>query len=120
MQRMQQLTRMWLPVVLWAGLIFLVSHQPKQAIPAFDAFDLLVKKGGHVLAYAILTILLRRAGLSPRLAASAALAYAVSDEYHQTFIPGRTGRALDVVIDAVGIMLGVLVRQYRSRRTLSQ
>jgi VanZ family protein len=102
------------------ALIFFVSDQPKAVIPTFDSLDLLVKKGGHVLAYAILALLLRRTGLSPLVTVLVAVAYAASDEYHQTFVPGRTGRALDVVIDSVGIILGVLVHHARARQRAPQ
>jgi VanZ family protein len=114
------IAKKWLPVLIWMALIFLVSDQPRAAIPAFDRFDLVVKKGGHILAYAILAFLLRRNGLSLPTAVAIAAIYAVSDEYHQTFVPGRTGRALDVVIDGVGITLGVLAHHFRARRRAPQ
>ena len=37
------------------------------------------------------------------------IAYAVTDEVHQHFVPGRAGAAYDVAIDAVGVLLGVYV-----------
>ena len=35
--------------------------------------------------------------------------YACSDEFHQLFIPDRTGRLLDVFIDMIGASLGILI-----------
>ena len=51
----------WLPALLWMIAIFTVSHQPSTGLPNFGFLDLLVKKGGHFLAYAILAVLVQRA-----------------------------------------------------------
>jgi VanZ family protein len=49
----------------------------------------------------------------------AGIAYAITDEVHQLFVPGRVGAPLDVVIDSVGVAAGVLLwRRYaQARRT---
>lgn len=113
----------WLPPLIWMGLIFFVSAQP--SVPSVPGrWDLLLKKGMHVLAYAILTWLYLRAlvggwhsGWRPRVVSAAlALAYAVSDEYHQTFVPGRNGNAVDVAIDAVGVGSVILLDWWREAR----
>ena len=64
------------------------------------------------MEYAVLSFLLFRAlqaVVVPRkaliLSAIIAFLYAVSDEYHQTFVPLREGRARDVFIDSIGIFL---------------
>ena len=46
--------------------------------------------------------------------ALACIAYAASDEWHQTFIPGRGGTLLDVLIDSLGITVAALVLQRRT------
>jgi len=73
-------------------------------------------KGYHVLEFFLLTLLL---GLFLRLqrgltvgrslvwAAIGGTAFAVSDEWHQTFVPGRGGLASDVLIDLGGVVLAV-------------
>jgi VanZ family protein len=101
--------------LVWMALIFAVSGTPADRIPKVGGWDQLVKKGGHMLAYALLTILWLRpleARLPARraafLACSIALLYAISDEYHQTFVPGRNGNGVDVMIDGVGV-LGALL-----------
>lgn len=99
--------RRWLPLFLWMLLIFAVSGQPKSAIADFGVWDLLVKKGSHVLAYAVLAVLASRALPRPGYAILWALAYAVTDELHQRFVPGRMGSPVDVLIDGLGILLGV-------------
>jgi len=108
--------RRWLPPLLWMALIFLLSAQPTLPEVRQAWLDLLVKKGGHALAYGVLTWLYLRAlrGSSPpndrlRLAALAlALAYAISDELHQAFVPGRNASLLDLAIDGSGAMLALL------------
>ncbi|MCB9421270.1 MAG: VanZ family protein [Ardenticatenaceae bacterium] len=88
------------------GAIFLLSDQPKADIPSFGIWDLLVKKGAHFLAYALLAILAWRVfdgRKRPYLYAIVfTILYAISDEYHQTFVPGRNGQLVDVVIDSLG------------------
>jgi hypothetical protein len=108
------------------GAIFYVSAQP--TLPSVPGrWDLLLKKAMHVLAYGLLTWLYLRAllGHEPTegrsrttwlRAASAvmALLYALSDEYHQTFVPGRHGSLVDVVIDGVGVS-GALLLDWMAR-----
>ena len=88
------------------GAIYVLSDQPKAGIPSFGVWDLLVKKGSHFLAYAVLAVLAWRGfreGKRPYLwAILLTILYAISDEYHQTFIPGRNGTLVDVMIDSFG------------------
>jgi VanZ family protein len=93
------------------GIIFLVSDQP--ALPSIPGWwDSLVKKTMHALAYGVLALLILRAlrgywsdERAIRLASiGLAVAYAVSDEYHQTFVPGRDGNMIDVIVDAAGVV----------------
>ena len=44
-----------------------------------------------------------------RTALSAGILYAALDEYHQTFVPGRSGQIRDVVIDSLGLLFGILL-----------
>jgi VanZ family protein len=84
------------------GLIFYMSHQPAAEIPQFGPIDLLVKKGAHFGAYFILALLARRAVGRWDWALLLTAVYAISDEYHQTFISGRDGNIIDVIIDCLG------------------
>ena len=92
----------WLALVAWMGLIFFFSHQPGDELVHFGGLDLLVKKGGHFTVYAILGILAASATRSWPLALILVVLYALSDELHQRFVPGRNGNALDVGIDTAG------------------
>ena len=65
----------------------------------------------------MLGALLLRATGRVGVALALGVAYAVSDEIHQTFVPGRAGKPLDVAIDTLGVVCGIALWQLlRSRR----
>jgi VanZ family protein len=105
----------WLPVLAWAGVIFAFS-----SIPSLDTglgiWDYVLRKCAHATEYAILALLLLRATGSLLWAFPLAVAYAGSDEFHQTFVRGRHGSPVDVGIDAVGASLGLAASLYTRRR----
>lgn len=110
----------WGPVGAWMGVIFFLSSQPTLPSLPGRIVDTLTQKGGHVTEYAILAGLcwraLRETGQTARPAIWAfvlAVLYAISDEWHQTFVPGRNGQALDVLIDAAGALAGLVVLERR-------
>jgi predicted small integral membrane protein len=116
--------RRFLPALVMMVLIYLASDIPGGGLPQFGALDFDAKKGGHVVGYALLGLAYLYA-LVPRGLASAqaarvavllAILYAVSDEVHQVFVPGRGAGVRDVVIDAVGASLGVGLRLRRQGR----
>jgi VanZ family protein len=96
----------WLPVVLWAALIFALSSIPHLS-SGLGTWDLVLRKCAHVTEYAILALLSARALLREVPAFALGLLYAVSDEVHQSFVRGRHAAPLDVAIDSVGLLIGV-------------
>ena len=79
----------------------------------------IVRKIAHLCEYALLGVLLclllRAYGLGMRwLPVLLGVAYAIGDEVHQTFVPGRLGTPVDVLIDTAGVGLGVLAVQWIS------
>lgn len=105
----------WLPVIAWMGLIFYLSHQPDLKSGLEDWLDFVLRKIAHITEYGILTFLLLRATHNKKrallIAALVAFLYAISDEYHQTFIFGRHGTARDVGIDTLGILIATWLSQ---------
>ncbi|MBN2555143.1 MAG: VanZ family protein [Anaerolineales bacterium] len=108
MQRKINILR-WLPAVVMMGLIFAFSAQPAARLPYFGEIDVLLKKAGHALGYALLGLSyyyalpqrvsrLSRAGLALLMV----LLFALSDEFHQSFVQGRTSSLRDVAIDLAG------------------
>ena len=118
----------WLPVVLWAAVIFAFSSIPSLS-SGLGTWDLVLRKLAHATEYAVLGVLLVRALQRELPALALGVAYAASDELHQAFVRGRHAAALDVAIDSVGLVLGVLawrrvrevreIRAARSESTLS-
>ena len=89
--------------------IFFLSSLPASRLPYYGAYDILIKKGGHALGYALLGLAYFYA-LPPRLSTGykwmvallMAILFALSDEFHQSFVEGRTSSLYDVVIDGIG------------------
>ena len=128
----------WLPSLAWMGLIFYMSAMPgdvsgaqsgallawllsfiERVFPGIsavsaDTLHILLRKGAHMAAYAVLALLnLRAFRLSgakrPALYAFLfAAAYAASDECHQGLVPGRGPAFWDVMIDAAGAAAALL------------
>src|SRR4051794_24459230 len=104
------------PLALMA-LIFFLSAQPDLST-GLGGWDTVLRKGAHMTVYGLLSLAWWRAlGFgSPWPAVAITLLYAVTDEWHQTFVEGRSGRPLDVAIDAAGVALAMLaVRWARGR-----
>lgn len=105
---------LWLPVVLWATLIFGLSSIPSLN-SGLGVWDTILRKGAHATEYAVLAALLLRALGNAPAAWVLAIAYAASDEFHQTFVRGRHGSPVDVGIDAAGALVGVLALRRATR-----
>jgi VanZ family protein len=102
----------WFPALLGMGIVFWLSAQPSTELPDFDWADRLIKKSGHVLGYATLAVSYWYAlGMQDNrrwMAWLLALVYSVTDEYHQSFVPGRNPSAWDVLIfDNLGALIGL-------------
>lgn len=100
----------WLPVIIWCAFIFYLSSIPSLKSELPGVFDLLLRKVAHFTEFAVLTFLFFRAA-SFNMNKNEAIVHAVlfsfvfslTDEYHQTFVFGRSGNLFDVVIDSMGI-----------------
>jgi VanZ family protein len=113
----------WVLVVLWMGVIFYLSAQSDLPHYPEAALDVVIKKVGHMAEYGILAALAWWACRGDQVARPTraflcaflvAALYAVSDEGHQYFVPGRNPQPLDVGFDVAGATLSLLL----IRRTL--
>jgi len=105
----------WLPVVVCAAVIFAFSSIPSLST-GLGTWDTLLRKTAHMAEYAILGALLLRALGRELPAFLVGVAYAVTDEIHQHFVEGRHASALDVVLDSVGVAIGIfLLRLFQTR-----
>lgn len=121
--------------ILWMAFIFYMSHQPakissvqsdnvvhvikkvsKNEEIENNINSFIVRKGAHMFLFCILAILFFGSAYngdnilkSVFIALLLAFLYACSDEYHQTFVVGRSGQFKDVLIDFSGAFIGVLI-----------
>lgn len=130
------------PPIIWATLIFIGSSSllsanntssllarplhflfPGVSEAALLIIHFVIRKAGHFTEYAILAALVARAlRTSSRPIASRRwflfsllliILYALSDEFHQSFVPSRTASIYDSMIDTAGGLFGLIVLHWR-------
>jgi VanZ family protein len=118
--KLRSARRALLPLAMM-GLIFVLSAQP-DLDSGLGLIDLIGRKIVHLATYLALTLAwfwalrpVASPGASLGVAAAISVAYAVSDEYHQSFIEGRSGSPLDVALDTAGVILGSILLLYDHR-----
>lgn len=126
----------WLKVLAWCGLIFCFTASPlftgentanwiREILDKFHlghsahieggffSFNFIIRKATHLTAFGILAILFYQALRPWRYAKPFAwlftVIYAASDEWHQSFQPGRTPKVTDVFIDASGALIALFI-----------
>ena len=137
--------RDWWPVILWAGVIFVLSTdtfsaehtasvfepvlrwiKPGMSNAQFQTIHFLIRKTAHFSEYFIFCLLIYRAVRGARkgwhwtwglAALFCAAGYSVLDETHQAFVASRTASAYDSLLDSVGafVAMGVLWLWFRFR-----
>lgn len=111
-----------LPPIVWATVIFVLSSQPTLPSLALIPSDFLLKKTAHMIAYAVLYLLVwrsifiltqRKSTISKTVWLGAfviCFIYALTDEWHQSFTPTRSASLRDVGFDSVGMLSAFLWR----------
>lgn len=132
----------WGLLILWMFVIFQASAQPQLNSPGlFETFisqnypkvvdflgqnDYWIRKVGHAVVYFVLTLLAfwsfskyspyYVSGRPLTSAVTFSILYAISDEYHQSLVPGRHGVYTDVIIDSIGVVFAAgLIYWFRSK-----
>ena len=134
--RARRFLRYWLPVLVWMVLIFVGSTdlmsaeqtsrtiapllrwlKPNISVEAIAQVQFFVRKGAHLSEYAILALLLWRAlrisvpqanmSILAGIVLLASAVFAVSDEFHQSFVASRTASPVDVLIDICGALIAL-------------
>jgi len=148
--KLSHFVKNWMPLIVWMALIFIGStdvlsaeHTSRFLVPilrwldpqitgaALIAAQRLIRKLGHLTEYAILAALFWRAlrGTEWRskilicfaTASVTCALFAVSDEFHQSFVPSRTASARDVMIDVCGVLIGLTICvALASRKTVKE
>lgn len=110
MEKLARAAWIWLPPLALMGLIFTASSMTSDDVDR-PLLDVLLRKGIHFAAYAVLLLLWWRAlrtvaasRAAVGLALAITVAYAVTDELHQTQVDGRIGSPVDVAIDTAGAL----------------
>jgi VanZ family protein len=111
----------WIPALLMMGVIFWFSAHASADLPNFDWVDAIVKKAGHVIGYALLAFSYWYAlGMDKNrrwLAWLLAILYALTDEYHQSYVSGRHPSIWDVMIfDDLGALLSLWLATRNSKQ----
>jgi len=115
MSAMERLLR-WVPALVLMTVIFVLSALPASRIPTFGPYDVYFKKVGHAVGYGLLSVSYYYA-LPTRLprfvrwwmALGLSLGFALTDEFHQSFVSGRTASVRDIAIDGLGAFLALLL-----------
>ena len=119
-----RVTRLWLPVVVWAAIIFVLSATPNLRVAPTADLDFVVRKAGHMFVFGVLAVLMWRALESSAVRRAMmwslmlTVVYAATDEFHQSFTVGRHPSPVDVGVDSVGALLCLLalMQWLRGRR----
>lgn len=107
----------WLILVVWLGVIYLLSAFPSLQIEEIGLWDLVFRKLAHMTEFFILALIFSKViGFSIKknykiliVTIAFGILYAISDEVHQLFVPGRVGSVIDIMIDGLGVLLGAAV-----------
>jgi VanZ family protein len=111
----------WLPALAWMGVIFWLSSQQIAPPSGHPLLDGLISAAAHVVEYGTLALLLHHAvsGSSTKrtlLTFGLTMLYAITDEWHQSFVPTRDPSLLDLTVDAISGAIALMAIE-RTRRT---
>lgn len=118
----------WGPVVLWAGVLFLLSEWEDPGSSVLGLLEL-PDEILHIVIYMVLGAALwwarhhRHPGVSALWFGALGWAYGMGDEWHQSFVVGRDSTFGDVVSDWIGVLLGLgalMIMERRSRQRMER
>jgi len=120
MSKVVKFLRQWGPAVLWAGLIFWQSSRALPRVGRNYTEDWLIKNLAHVAEYFVLYLGFFRGVNWQKQAKNYLLplvlivVYGISDEFHQSFVPGRSAWWGDVGFDLFGGLLAWWFKRTKS------
>lgn len=112
MNKILDIVPRWVPALILMMAIFAFSSQTSNDLPDFGGWDYFVKKSAHGIGYGLLALSYLRAlpGRRYTLAWFLAVLYSLTDEFHQSFVPGRMASLVDVfVFDNAGAILALFL-----------
>lgn len=112
MKKLFDIVPRWLPALILMIAIFAFSSQTSNELPNFGGWDYFVKKSAHGIGYGLLALSYLHAlpNRNYKLAWFLAVLYSLTDEFHQSFVPGRRASLIDVfVFDNLGAMIALFL-----------
>jgi VanZ family protein len=112
MKKLSAIVPRWLPALLLMIAIFAFSSRTSNELPNFGGWDYFVKKSAHGIGYGLLALSYLHAlpNRNYKLAWFLAVLYSLTDEFHQSFVPGRRASLIDVfVFDNIGAILALFL-----------
>ncbi len=103
-------------LIIWMAAIYYLSNKSLEFLGGFDLSTFVIRKIAHMFEFAVLTLLVFRIlnktdkkSIHWEVLGSFifAVLYAISDEYHQSFVSGRIGTYRDVIVDTLGILAAI-------------
>lgn len=108
----------WLPAAFLMIVIFAFSSRARDELPNFGGWDYFVKKSAHGIGYGLLALSYLHAlpNRNYKLAWFLAALYSASDEFHQSFVPGRTPSVIDVLVfDNLGAIAALFIHHWSGK-----
>ena len=117
MKKFLSIVPRWFPAFFIMLAIFAFSSQPGDNLPSFQEWDYVIKKMGHIIGYGLLALsyfhFLKYNKKKYWLAWLLALIFSATDEFHQSFVPGRHASVFDVLIfDNFGAAIALWVHSH--------
>ncbi|OQA23140.1 MAG: VanZ like family protein [Chloroflexi bacterium ADurb.Bin360] len=117
--------RAWGPALVWMGILFYLSSRQHLPQPPDPLLNTIIRKGGHMVAFALLALFYRRGLRHENVLGTALICgawlltalYAASDEFHQGFTPGREPTVMDWCIDMTGATLALALQTLWQRKS---
>ena len=119
----KQVVVYWVPAIAWMAAIFAVSSLQSSTIEGASGFTV-PPSVAHAVEYAVLAFLLSRLVLAQGKYTGAsmwpivlvvAIGYGLSDEFHQSVVPGRVPSWQDIFYDSFGVVVGLMLAEAAAR-----
>ncbi|MFN8382453.1 MAG: VanZ family protein [Anaerolineales bacterium] len=112
MKKFLSIVPRWLPSLLLMSVIFAFSSRTSSELPNFHSWDYFIKKGAHAFGYGLLALSYMHTFKWDEkrywLAWLLAVLYSATDEFHQSFVPGRHSAISDALIfDNLGALIAL-------------
>jgi len=106
----------FIPAILWMMVIYYFSSRNTSGVPIVHDLQFYFFKSLHLIEYSILGFLLFFAFVNFKISLVIGYIYAITDEIHQLFVVGRSGKFTDTLFDIAGILIGLYIYKYIQKK----